>query len=446
MLKDFAKTSPVTFFALPIIIIGMIVLSYFMYSTLITNQINSRQQYIEKQLELSSEHVENQIIQFKKEFPNLADLEDFQAAFKPNAPGSGKFRYRLKRTVNRYRSFVDSVFIYNKEQLYFISIDKKGIIEEGFNNLSSTLLPLQYTNTPKVIHLEGSKLLLMSPLRIGAEQEIYVGAIIDIIKMIGDEAFRQYTGEYSSKIIFTENIGFQTIETGEHFEAQFNLMPHYKKQIIDDILENKQGQLLHKLPHSTKVFMSCYKPFKILNERFGLIFVVSEDDFVAPIKTKLQVIFLSFFVMIAIIIVVFVISLKDITQTVDELFQSKKSLSNALTQQRYILEHGDTFFFTLDKQGTPIYTTKNFEALTGYSPDQWFANLPDFIEENKLEKSLIEKLDLLTSGKLNEDVCYKLKVEKPDQTISIIELKQRAVFDDLGRFEAVICTGKLVTN
>jgi len=52
MLKDFAKTSPVTFFALPVIIIGMLVLSYFLYSTLITNQIDSRQQFVEQQLKL----------------------------------------------------------------------------------------------------------------------------------------------------------------------------------------------------------------------------------------------------------------------------------------------------------------------------------------------------------------------------------------------------------
>ena len=76
-----------------------------------------------------------------------------------------------------------------------------------------------------MLHLEGSKMLLMNPLRIGGEQEVYLAAVIDVIEMISNEADKQYTGEFSSKVIFTENLGFKTIQHGQQFEAKFELFP-----------------------------------------------------------------------------------------------------------------------------------------------------------------------------------------------------------------------------
>ncbi len=445
MLKDFAKTSPVTFFALPIIIIGMLVLSYFLYSTLITNQIDSRQKYVSKQLELSTQQLEGQIVRFKKEFPYLADLDDFGAVFNQEDPNSGKLRYRLKRIVNRYNLFVDTLFIYTADQYYFISCDKKGFIEEGYGALETKQLPLQFTNKPKMLHLEGSKMLLMSPLRIGGENEVYLGAVMDMIAMISDEANRQYTGEFSSKIVFTENLGFSCLNRGKSFDSEFNLLPQNKKTVINNLLENQSGFLLHSLPKSSKIYLSCYQPFKIFKERFGLIFVLSEDDFVAPIKVKLQVIFISFFTMIAIILIVFIISLKDISRNTDELYQSKKSLSQTLAQQRLILEHGETFSFTLNKNRKPIYVTDNLELITGYSHTEWFELLPELLEKNNLN----HKLPILQQQQVNQkdpSNKYILEVIKPNGKTSIIEFKERTLEDKRGKVEAITCTGKDITE
>ena len=203
----------------------MLVLSYFLYSTLIANQIDSRQHYIEQQLALSTSHLETQIIQFKREFPYLADIDDFSEVFDTVNNHSEKLRFRIKRIVNRYDRFVDTVYIYNKDKYYFIGTDSNGITQEGFGKLEDKLLPLQFTNKPKMLHLEGSKMLLMNPLRIGGEQEVYLAAVIDVIEMISNEADKQYTGEFSSKVIFTENLGFKTIQHGQQFEAKFELFP-----------------------------------------------------------------------------------------------------------------------------------------------------------------------------------------------------------------------------
>jgi len=445
MLKDFAKTSPVTFFALPVIIIGMLVLSYFLYSTLITNQIDSRQQFVEQQLKLSTTHLETQIIEFKKEFLDLSKLDDFREVFDTSDIQSEKLRYRLKRIVNRYSRFVDTVYIYNKSLFYYMNQDSLGITHEGTGQLEDKLLPLQFTSKPKILHLEGSKVLLMSLLHVGEEQEVYLGAVIDIIKMIKNEAYKQYTGEFSSKVIFTENIGFKTLDRGEQFEAKFQLYDHKKQEIINNILDNKAGYLLHKLPKSSFVYMTSYQPFKLFQERFGLLFVHSENDFVAPIKAKLQIIFLSFFAMIGLVMVVFIISLKDISQNNEELYQSKKSLSQTLTQQRFILEHGDTFSFTLDKEGVPIYVTDNIEKVTGCNKTKWFNELPNLLTQNKINQKVASDFKKFSNEK-GFELNYNLEIKQPTEQNLIIEFRDRPYFNEKGEFEAIVVTAKDVTS
>ena len=164
----------------------------------------------------------------------------------------------------------------------------------------------------------------MSLLHVGEEQEVYLGAVIDIIKMIKNEAYKQYTGEFSSKVIFTENIGFKTLDRGEQFEAEFQLYDHKKQEIINNILDNKAGYLLHKLPKSSFVYMTSYQPFKLFQERFGLLFVHSENDFVARIKAKLQIIFLSFFAMIGLVMVVLLLALRTLAKIMRNCIKVKR--------------------------------------------------------------------------------------------------------------------------
>lgn len=429
----------------------MLVLSYFLYSTLITNQIDSRQHYIEQQLALSTSHLETQIIEFKKEFPYLADIDDFSEVFDTVNNHSEKLRFRLKRIVNRYDRFVDTVYIYNKDQYYFIGTDSNGITQEGFGKLEDKLLPLQFTNKSKMLHLEGSKMLLMNPLRIGGEQEVYLGAVIgvidviDVIEMISNEADKQYTGEFSSKVIFTENLGFKTIQLGQQFEAKFELFPQNKQEIINNILDSKAGYLLHKLPKASIVYMTSYQPFQMFKERFGLLFVLSENDFVAPIKMKLQIIFLSFFAMIGLVIVVFIISLKDISQNNEELYQSKKSLSQTLTQQRFILEHGDPFSFTLDKNGAPLFVTDNIEKVTGYNKTRWFSELPDLLTQNKINQKADSDFNKFSNEK-GFELNYNLEIKRINNRNLILEFRERPYFNDCGEFEAIVGTAKDMTD
>jgi PAS domain S-box-containing protein len=173
--------------------------------------------------------------------------------------------------------------------------------------------------------------------------------------------------------------------------------------------------------------------------------VLSENDFIAPIKIKLQIIFLSFFAMIGLVIVVFIISLKDISQNNEELYQSENSLSQILTQQRFILEHGGIFSFTLDKKGAPIFVTDNIEKVTGYNKAEWFNKLPSLLTQNKINQKVDSDFNKLSNEK-GFELNYNLEIKRINERNLILEFRERPYFNDSGDFEAIVGTAKDITE
>ncbi len=318
MLKDFAKTSPVTFFALPLLIIGLLVLSYFFYSTLLTNQIEARSTYLKGQLHVTIDGAHRQVDEFRAEIPFLSELDDFGVVFDGSEEASSKLRFRLKRLVNRYNDFIDTLYIYNDTSFYYLGIDSKGAVKEGFGELAYNNFPLQFTHKTKVIHLEGNRSLAMIPVnKTGTGERIYLAVVIDVFNLIKKQSDNQYIGDLGFKIIFSENMGFREASRGIEEVGDFVLKRNHQSTIVNSLLEHKGGSLLHSSLNQSGVMLTVYEPLKLFSDRYGLIFSVSDQDFLKPIKAKLQVIFISFFAIIVTVIVVFIINLRDISRSVN---------------------------------------------------------------------------------------------------------------------------------
>ena len=149
--------------------------------------------------------------------------------------------------------------------------------------------------------------------------------------------------------------------------------------------------------------------------------------------------------MIGLVIIVFIIGLKDNSQNNEELYQSKKSLSQTLTQQRFILEHGDTFSFTLDKNGTLLFVTENIEKVTGYNKTRWFSELPNLLTQNKIN----QKVDLDFNKFSNEkgfELNYNLEIKRINNRNLILEFRERPYFNDIGEFGAIVGAAKDITD
>ena len=246
MLKDYAKTSLVTFFALPIIIIGLLILSYFLYSTLLTQQIESRTEFLGRQVEISIDKIDELVKEFSNEIPFIAETGDFEQVFDLESVNAGNLRYRIKNINKRYGDFIDTLFIYDKNRSYFVATDKNGVVEEGFDSLKYTDYPLQFSNKPKIVHVKGNKSLVIIPTNVFDKgKPVYFAALINLFDLIKAESKQQYIGNYGYKIIFSENMGFRIAHEGHSVEYEFGLQKNSRLRIINELLERKKGNLIH---------------------------------------------------------------------------------------------------------------------------------------------------------------------------------------------------------
>lgn len=443
MLKDFAKTSPVTFFSLPIIIIGLLILSYFLYSTLLTNQINAKSEYLDRQLDITVDRVYNQVNEFRGEIPFLAEVDNFENVFDQEDEGSKKLRFRLKRLLNRYSRFVDTLYIYDEEQFYLIGHQNKGILEE-YGSLDEVELPLQFTHTTKILHISKNKSLAIIPVNWGKKEKVYLGAMINMFNLIKDEAGRQFIGDRGYQIIFSENQGFVEAKRGELAEGNYQLPAFHKKVIVNSLLESKEGTLLHQLRKQGSVFLTVYTPFKLFSERYGLIFSVSEQDFIGPIKNKLLIIFCSFFLIIAIIIVVFIFNLRDISRNNEELAINRDELSKTLAQQNLLLENSDSFTYAYNDKLELVYASNNIQQITGYTSDEWVKDLKGMFTDNPLnEKPLSELFDI--PKHYDEKRVFKMEIKHKNGSKRILHFFEKPHFNQ-GKFELVVGTARDITE
>ncbi|MCB0480281.1 MAG: response regulator [Flavobacteriales bacterium] len=443
MLKDFAKTSPVTFFSLPIIIIGLLVLSYFLYSTLLTNQINAKSEYLDRQLDITIDRVYQQVNEFRSEIPFLAEVDHFENVFDTQDDGSKKLRFRLKRLMNRYSQFVDTLYIYDTSRFYFIGIEDNGISEE-FGDLSDIDLPLQFTNVTKIIHIKGSKSLAIIPVNWGKRKKVYLAALIDVVNLIKYESSSQFIGEKGFKMIFSENMGFVEAERGEKAVGEFLLPQYHKKMIINSLLDSQEGSLLHQLKQQGVVFLTVYSPFRIFDERYGLIFSVSEEDFIGPIKNKLLIIFCSFFLIIAIIIVVFIFNLRDIAKNNDELSQSRDELSKTLTQQSLLLENSDSFTYAYNRARELVYASGNIESITGYTKEEWVSNIDTIVTDHPMNEA--PRQDLYAIPKTGEGKrVFRMEIAHKNGQKRILHFFEKPHYTQ-DKFELVVGTARDITE
>ncbi|MGB0404239.1 MAG: hypothetical protein ACPGEG_09090 [Salibacteraceae bacterium] len=389
MLKEYAKTSPVPFFALPVLIIGLLILSFFLYSTLLNQQIDSRTRFLDRQVSITIQDIEEQVASLNNEIPNLSQIDNFADVFSENAAESEKLRLRLKRLVNKNEHFVDTFFIYNRNRIYLLFKDNGGEFVEKYDSLNRYDYPLQFSLSPKIVHLKGSKSLAIIPVQSTSQDEpIYVATLFDIFNLISSQSQSQFIGDYGYKMIFSENNGFSLAQKGSQVEYDFGFLKKHRTQVIDNLLNHEKGSIIHSATQQGHVFLTVYQSFSLFSERFGLIFSVSESDFIKPIKTRLQIIFLSFFAIIGAIIVVFVINLRDISKNTFELEGSREELAKALTLLEAQQESSKDALLISDRDGKLVSSNKRLVSIFDLNERPRKG-----IEVNTLLDSLSEKIE-----------------------------------------------------
>ncbi|MBD81154.1 MAG: hypothetical protein CL840_19710 [Crocinitomicaceae bacterium] len=411
MLRDFAKTSPVTFFSLPIIIIGLLILSYFLYSTLLTQQIEARSKYLDRQVEISIDKIDQLIREFNNEIPFIAEIDDFGQVFDLESENAKKLRYRIQNLSKRYGEFVDTLFIYDESQIYFVDVDEHENAEEGYLPLANSSYPLQFSTSPKIVHLKGNKSLAIIPTSSPEDtNKVYLAALINVFNLIKSESKHQFIGDHGYKVVFSENMGFRIAHQGEQVDSDFGLIRKHRQRIVNDLLEHQKGELIHSGSNRANVFLTIYHPIEIFSERYGLIFSVSDKDFIEPVRSKLQIIFISFFAIITLVIVVFVINLRDISRNTDELEKSREGLARALT----ILEEQQE----TSRDGL-IVADEDFRII---SFNKRFANMVEFDE--KLIKGADSRLYLDSVCKMLEDPAMANELKGLIRMNSVTEVQE----------------------
>lgn len=442
MLKDLSRTSPVSFYALPFIVVGLVLSSYLIVTTLFENQVEAKKKYLTRELDMAAGRVLQQVEEFKSEIPYVSEADDFGQVFNEKTPEAARLRFRLKRIAARYRSFIDTLIVYNQDKMYFIHASRNGVTEEGYRTLSATSLPLQFTPTTKFIHISGSKSLSIIPVTWDSSK-VHVGVLLDLFELIKKESDMQFIGDHGIKFIFSEYQGTETSWMGEKIQDNISLPSEPRMHIVEDLLDSRHGSTLFNI--NNERYLAVYAPMDLFTEKFGMVFMLSDDDYIGPIQMTITGILLLYFFIIIVITTVFVYNMQDIGKKNRQLQEGKTELSRLLSQQTLLLEYGDSFTYTLSPKNKLVYASGNLSALMGYN-----------FEENK---DLWDKLIVSTPSNLKElekrntavrtpgtEYAYVLEVKNATGETRILEFREKPFFDASGNLDSIPGTARDITQ
>ncbi|WP_020589209.1 ATP-binding protein [Desulfobacter curvatus] len=104
------------------------------------------------------------------------------------------------------------------------------------------------------------------------------------------------------------------------------------KSIVDDIADNYLGEQIHtiSLNGEKKQVFSAYYPIRIFGEQVGVVFSVSEDEWLAGVKTKMAAVIGSFLLIIILVIAVFLFIIWQRVAAELELKKSEATITKIL--------------------------------------------------------------------------------------------------------------------
>jgi signal transduction histidine kinase/BarA-like signal transduction histidine kinase len=399
--------------------VGLALSSYLILSTLLENQVQARKNYLERELSMASGRVQQQVEEFKNEIPYVSDADDFGAVFNEKSPEAARLRFRLKRIAARYRSFIDTLIVYNRTHMYFIHASREGVTEEGYKPLNQSALPLQFTPTTKFVHISGSKSLSIIPVTWDSSK-VHVGVLLDLFQLIKKESDMQFIGDYGVKLIFSEYQGVALSDVGDKISQKVVLPSSERMRIVGDMLEHIPGSMRLKMP-SGPTFLTVYTPMEMFNEKFGMVFMISEEDYINPIRMTIYGIVLLYLFIIGVIISVFFYNLVDINRKNRELEQNKLELSQLLAVLNAQLEASADAILMLDREEKVIMHNNNFLKLFSIAnraePNTTFEtfksfldrqfNTPDWYAE-AIEKLKVIPDNILTTEMPSGDKHYEI--------------------------------------
>lgn len=402
-----------------------ILLALFFYRALSDNLLETRQIFLNKQVELAANEAQrrftnlnSEIVSFANSPKNSGNLEiEVQTVFDDA---------RARRILNNYYSLIDTLYIQQRGKTVYYRLNANNYFEKGVVNKELTKPSCQNCF-----------------FATSTRSDVRILVKLNLFNFFSESTLNYYLGMGAYKFVFQNN---ELLELHTSYNSPKNLIaePVYDRmyrEITGGLRGSYYGDLVDRDGRQIPVLIVQY-PFYLheLGRGFGFVFIQEKGPVTSGIYGTYFFIFAALFGLLLIILVFIFKFLKSSNEKKILLERNSKEMEELFRQQTMLLQQTKGFVYYHDKNWKLYQISENVKNVLGYESvemletdksDIFEGDFQNYVDE--IEKSVREKEDYF---------YFETHIRRKSGEQIRVKLFEKLFYDSSGSFSGGvgICT------
>lgn len=402
-----------------------ILLAFFFYRALSDNLLESRQIFLNKQVELAANEAQRRFTNLNSEIVSLANSPENSGNLDVEVQAVVDDA-RARRILNSYYSLIDTLYIQQRGKTIYYRLNANNYFEKG------------------TIDKELTKASCQSCLfETSMKNNIKILLKLNLYNFFSEATLNYYLGMGAYKFVF-QNDELLELHSSNNFQKEAITKTVYDRmyrEITGGLRGSYGGELMDGEGQQIPVLIVQY-PFNLheLGRSYSFVFIQEKSPVTSGIYGTYFFIFAALFGLLLIILVFIFNYLKTSNEKNSLLEKNSKALKELFRQQTMLLQQTKGFVYYHDQHWKLYQISENVKNVIGYeSKEMLDTDKSEIFEGNfqiyldEIEKSLKEKSDYF---------YYETHVRRKSGEKIRVKLFEKLFYDTAGTFSGGvgICT------
>ncbi|AFL86054.1 PAS domain S-box [Belliella baltica DSM 15883] len=410
-----------------VVVMLIFFLAFNFFNALTDNQLDARQQFLNKQVELVAKEIQNR---FETTYE---DLIFFVNNLEPWTYERGNneeiaFEMRARRIFNNHRNILDTLIVAFPNKTVSFHFDErnnfiKSILNPNESIATESQNKIKFENPSKAVEIHG---------------------IFNLDRFLGDELGNYYLGLSSEKLLYKngEIFGLYEYLPRSGYRILSTTMEELDKDIKNGLRGGYQGFLVNEIESKQFEAIIFQYPFNLypLEDTLSVVFIQDKRIATAGIYSTYFYLLIGLMFLLLVVILILYRFIKNARISNEILKENSEKIEGLFRQQSLLLQESKGFIYFQDADRKMISVSDEVKDVLGYESEDFKANFHKFISKEDLKKLN----NVITESIDNKNDNFSLEFDFLHKNGEWLRVRvfEKLFFDDLGQFtgNVGICT------
>lgn len=410
-----------------VVVILIFFLAFNFFNALTENQLDAREQFLNKQVELAAKEIQNK---FETTYEDLIFFVNNLEPWTYERDGNEElaFEMRARRIFNNHRNILDTLIVSFPNKIVSFHFDQK-------NNFNKTVID----SKASIPNNKSNEIKFENPSK-GVE----IIGVFNLDRFLGDELGNYYLGLSSEKLLYKNGKLFGLYEYLP--KSGYRILPSVSEKLDNDVKNGLrggyQGFLINEIENKQFEAIIFQYPFNLypLEDTLSVVFVQDKRVATAGIYSTYFYLLIGLMFLLLLVILILYRFIKNARVSNEILKENSEKIKGLFRQQSLLLQESKGFIYFQDSKRKAISISSEVKDVLGYEADVFRLNFHNYISKEDLKKINKTINDSIKNCADNFSIEFDF-LHKNGEWLRV-RVFEKLFFDDQGQFtgNVGICT------